>query len=185
MSRNEITNSVYESNRGRGWMDTAKDALSGPAGQMVVHFAKEMISRSAGNSQILSLNLTNLLILVFLKALIFSAGLIGAGNWSQYARARRDDVSFTIKPDEPQLFLGFLAAEGSGDDTCLHHAACSSTQLATEYVKAAKAIIKTAEMLDAELVNNLRYRELIQKTERAIADGMAGAPCDIIYHCQI
>lgn len=55
MSRNEITNSVYESNRGRGWMDTAKDALAGPAGQMVVHFAKEMISRSTGNSQVMNL----------------------------------------------------------------------------------------------------------------------------------
>lgn len=76
--------------------------------------------------QILSLNLTNLLILVFLKALIFSAGLIGAGNWGQYARGRRADsknfyfiiynqiwvinwnfitASFAIKPEEPQLFL--------------------------------------------------------------------------------
>lgn len=51
LSRNEFTNSVYET-KGRGWFDTAKDAMSGPAGQMVVHFAKEMISRSAGNSQV-------------------------------------------------------------------------------------------------------------------------------------
>lgn len=52
LSRNEITNSMYDSNKGRGWMATAKDALAGPAGQMVVHFAKEMISRSTGNSQV-------------------------------------------------------------------------------------------------------------------------------------
>lgn len=35
------------------WLDSAKNALSGPAGQMVVHMAKEMISRSTGNSQVL------------------------------------------------------------------------------------------------------------------------------------
>lgn len=70
------------------WLDTARNALSGPAGQIVVHVAKEMISRSTGNSQILSLNLTNLMILVLLKALIFAAGLIGAGNWGHYARSR-------------------------------------------------------------------------------------------------
>ncbi|KAJ6635753.1 hypothetical protein Bhyg_14339 [Pseudolycoriella hygida] len=184
-SRDENTNSLYESNKGRGWMDTAKNALAGPAGKMVVYFAKEMISRSSGNSQILSLNLTNLLILVFLKALIFSAGLIGAGNWGQYARGRRSETSFGIQPDEPQLFLGYLAAEGSGDDTCLHKAACSSPELATEYVKAAKAIIQTAEMLDGELTNDLHYKDLIQRTERAILEGMSGAPCDIIYHCRI
>lgn len=34
------------------WLQTARDALGGPAGEFVVHFAKEMISRSAGNSQV-------------------------------------------------------------------------------------------------------------------------------------
>lgn len=57
--------------------------------------------------------------------------------------------------------------------------------MATEYVKAAKAIIKTAEMLQAEVTNDLHYKELIQKTERAILEGISGAPCDIIYHCRI
>lgn len=46
--------------------------------------------------QILSLNLTNLLILVLLKALIFAAGLIGAGNWGQYARARNFDCKYQV-----------------------------------------------------------------------------------------
>lgn len=94
-------------------------------------------------------------------------------------------ASFTIRPEEPQLFLGYLAAEGSGDDTCLHKAACSSPELATEYIKAAKAILNTAETLDAEMINDLHYRDIIQKTERAILEGMSGAPCDIIYHCRI
>lgn len=35
------------------WLDTARNALSGPTGQIVVHMAKEMISRSTGNSQVL------------------------------------------------------------------------------------------------------------------------------------
>lgn len=34
------------------WLDSARTALSGPAGQIVVHMAKEMISRSTGNSQV-------------------------------------------------------------------------------------------------------------------------------------
>lgn len=70
------------------WMDTAKTMMQGPAGQVVVNIAKEVISRSVGGTQVLSLNLTNLLILLFLKAIIFAAGLIGAGSWNQYARGR-------------------------------------------------------------------------------------------------
>lgn len=37
------------------WLDSARNALSGPAGQIVVHMAKEMISRSTGNSQVILL----------------------------------------------------------------------------------------------------------------------------------
>lgn len=41
-----------EASGGSTWLDTARNALSGPAGQIVVHMAKEMISRSTGNSQV-------------------------------------------------------------------------------------------------------------------------------------
>lgn len=174
----------YERNTGRGWMDTAKNALSGPAGQIMVQFAKEMISRSAGNSQILSLNLSNLLILLLLKALIFSAGLIGAGNWNQYARGRAVDNSI-LSAEEPPLLIGYLAAEGSGDDSCLHRAACQSPGRANEYLKAAKALLKGAEMFDANLDYNAHYYGVIQKAERAVLDGMTGSPCEAIYHCRL
>lgn len=55
------TNNNYNQGSGGGtWLDTAKNALTGPAGQMVVHVAKEMISRSTGNSQVGNLNLFTL-----------------------------------------------------------------------------------------------------------------------------
>lgn len=41
------------------WLDSARSALSGPAGQIVVHVAKEMISRSTGNSQVCLTNDNN------------------------------------------------------------------------------------------------------------------------------
>lgn len=48
-----IDNNAYASQQvGESWLDTAKNALSGPTGQIVVHMAKEMISRSTGNSQV-------------------------------------------------------------------------------------------------------------------------------------
>lgn len=62
--QNEITETDYNrapaeyggsysgNNGGNTWLETARNALSGPAGQMVVHMAKEMISRSTGNSQV-------------------------------------------------------------------------------------------------------------------------------------
>lgn len=41
-----------ESGSGGGWLATATNALAAPAGQIAMHFAKEMISRSASNSQV-------------------------------------------------------------------------------------------------------------------------------------
>lgn len=43
---------IGNNNVGGSWLASARDALSGPAGQIVVHMAKEMISRSTGNSQV-------------------------------------------------------------------------------------------------------------------------------------
>lgn len=40
------------SNNNNGWLATATNALAAPAGQIAMHFAKEMISRSASNSQV-------------------------------------------------------------------------------------------------------------------------------------
>lgn len=37
---------------GRGFAESARDLIMSPAGQLAVSFAKEMISRSAGNSQV-------------------------------------------------------------------------------------------------------------------------------------
>lgn len=60
-----------------------------------------------------------------------------------------------IASDEPSLMLGFLAAEGSNQDSCLGKAACHSPKLANEYVKAAKAILKGAEMFESLVVDQL------------------------------
>lgn len=51
---------------GGGWWETARNALSGPAGQIIVSMAKEMISRSTGNSQVRAFRSEELLIEVIL-----------------------------------------------------------------------------------------------------------------------
>lgn len=62
-NRDKVNNAIESSGDringgGIGWWDTARHALSGPAGQIIVSMAKEMISRSTGNSQV-SMNIRN------------------------------------------------------------------------------------------------------------------------------
>ena len=40
-----------------------------------------------------------------------------------------------------QLFLGFLAAEGSGGDGCLYRAVCTEPERGAEYLKAGRALL--------------------------------------------
>lgn len=84
----EIVNNNIDRGWGQSFMQTAKNFASSPSGQLAMSMAKEFVARSAGGNQVLSLNLTSLLILVLLKSLIFATGLLGAGNWSQYGRGR-------------------------------------------------------------------------------------------------
>ncbi|XP_052890371.1 uncharacterized protein LOC128298641 [Anopheles moucheti] len=173
---------------GRGFTDSARDILASPAGQLAAYVAKEMISRSAGNSQVLSLNLTNLLILFLLKALIFAAGLIGAGNWSQYARGRSEEGAANggfLLPGEANLIVGYLAAEGSGQDGCLMRSACRAPRTADEYARAAHALMKGAEMFNPEIADNYNYKRLLASLDRAAMEGLQGAPCEMIYACHI
>lgn len=61
-----------------------------------------------GGSQVVSLNLTNLVVLVLLKALIFAAGSLGAGTWKG-GYGRSDDGDDKIITDEEMLlFLSYL-----------------------------------------------------------------------------
>lgn len=47
------TQSYDNASSSNSWLDSAKRLMAEPAGQIVVHVAKEVISRSTGNSQVL------------------------------------------------------------------------------------------------------------------------------------
>lgn len=136
----------------QGLMQSAKTFAASPAGQLAMSMAKEYIGRSYGGNQVLSLNLPSLLILVLLKALIFTTGLFGAGNFNQYGRGRVLEGSFSqdslVSNAEMQLYLGFLAAEGSSQDACLYRAACMAPEQSSEYLKAGRALLSGYGIFD-------------------------------------
>lgn len=49
---------------------------------------------------------------------------------------------------EMQLFLGFLAAEGSKNDGCLYRAVCMSPEHGAEYMKAGQALLEGFGVFD-------------------------------------
>nr|XP_012150691.1 PREDICTED: uncharacterized protein LOC100879551 [Megachile rotundata] len=57
--------------------DFGKETNKKHGGSMLMEIAKELVQRSSSSSQVLNLNLSNLLLLLVLKAVVFSAGYLG------------------------------------------------------------------------------------------------------------
>lgn len=95
------------------------------------------------------------MVIVLLKVLIFSAGLLGAGHWSSYGHgyarsaARLDSTyGLGITSGDDYLIMGFLAAQGAGQDDCLYAAACACPNAAYEYAKAGRALLGAINMFE-------------------------------------
>ncbi|KAH8267310.1 hypothetical protein KR018_005203 [Drosophila ironensis] len=173
------------------WLRNAQSMFGSPAGHVVIQVAKELLHRSAGNSQVLSLNLTNLLIIVLLKVLIFSAGLLGAGHWSSYgygygrgSTGRSDgSLGLGLNSGDDYMITGFLAAQGAGRDECLYAAACACPQSAYEYAKAGRALLGAIEVFEGVPLAKPRYSDLIVLMEKAAYDGFRGVACNTTQTC--
>ncbi|XP_012284878.1 uncharacterized protein LOC105702131 [Orussus abietinus] len=144
------------------------------SGSMLSEIAKELIQRSASSSQVLNLNLSNLLILLVLKAVVFSAGYIGNHGY----RARDLDEETMVSESEVALALGYLMG-----DTCLYRAACEAPQTAKEYLGAAEMMLQTLKLLPQSLPENDKYEKTLQEFRKAIEYGIRNQ-CPPEYTCK-
>ncbi|XP_039495762.1 uncharacterized protein LOC120454486 [Drosophila santomea] len=188
-SGEEFNAGVTSLERPLSWLRNANSMFGSPAGHVVIQVAKELLHRSAGNSQVLSLNLTNLLIIILLKVLIISAGMLGAGHWSGhgygYGRSagRSDNLGLGIASGDDYLITGFLAAQGAGRDECLYAASCACPTSAYEYAKAGRALMGAIEVFQGVPLEKPRYNDLIVLMERAAYDGFRGVACNTTQTC--
>ncbi len=109
----------------------------------LVTLASEILARASSTSEVLTLNLTNLLILIVLKALIFGFGLFSVGS-----SARSADETTITQSDLAggMCFMMFT----SGDEaklSCIQRTACEDPKTASEYATAAKMVYKVHKML--------------------------------------
>jgi len=119
------------------------------------------LARSHSTSEVLTLNLTNLLILVVLKAIIFGIGLFyfggvsfksghggGHGGWSRSDDGRSlksDKSSSYMSQSELLLMMTYVLGATEGNFDCLNRVACEDSKKAKEYLNAAKMVLKGAK----------------------------------------
>ena len=108
----------------------------------VVQQAMEFLARTSEarttTSEVLTLNLTNLLILLVLKALIFGFGLFSVGGTGRSAEG------VAVTPADMTGGMCFMMFMSGAEEklSCIERTACEDPYLATDYLTASKMIYK-------------------------------------------
>ena len=104
----------------------------------VVQQAMELMARASSTSEVLTLNLTNLLILLVLKALIFGFGLFSVGGTGRSAEG------VAVTPADMTGGMCFMMFMSGAEEklSCIERTACEDPYLATDYLTASKMIYK-------------------------------------------
>jgi len=148
----------------------------------LVSTAFEFLARASGTSEVLTLNLTNLLILLFLKAIIFGFGLFaGVGNgFGLGNNGRSADDSTTIKQSDLTGGMCFMMY-ASGDlekITCVQRSACEDPKTATDYLTAAKMWYKMHKLMKVVPFND-SYYSVMNAVQEAADHSLSGGDCTV------
>ncbi|XP_026277669.1 uncharacterized protein LOC113206014 [Frankliniella occidentalis] len=187
----EESNAVEESERG------GRGAGAGRA--VLAEMARELLSRSATSSQVLSLNLTNLVILLVLKAIIFGAGHMGVGWAGKSSRGGESaGPAPLVTEQEALLLLGFLMGGQGGPHgphgphsdridrdgyRCLNRVACQEPEAANSYARAGILLSNGAKLLNGMIPYDPKYDHIVEGLVDAVEYGRRGERCDLRYSC--
>ncbi|XP_030023755.2 uncharacterized protein LOC115442741 isoform X2 [Manduca sexta] len=169
------------------FLESANNFFSSTGGQVVTSIAKDFIARSTGSSQVLSLNLTNLVILIVLKALILAAGFFGAGAWKgghHYGRSLEDNKNASyISEDEILLYLSYLAGQQNKNYDCLYLLSCQRPEQAAMYSSGAELLLQGTKLFHGNNIDLEPYEDVAAGIKQAAAWGEQRLPCDTRYRC--
>ncbi|XP_043285638.1 uncharacterized protein [Venturia canescens] len=143
-------------------------------GSMLAEIAKELVQRSTSSSQVLNLNLSNLLLLLVLKAVVFGASYIG----NQENRGRELNEENVVSEGEVALALGYMIG-----DTCLYRAACEVPNTAKEYLGAVEMIVQTMKLIPQYAQLDKSYEKTLTDFKKAIDHG-TNNQCPPEYTCK-
>merc|ERR1711868_360166 len=121
--------------------------------------ALEVVSRASTSSEVLSLNLTNLIILIALKVAIIVFGLVSGGG----VTGRSNEEQTAVTPSDLTGGMCFLLYTSGDEDklSCMARAACESPVAADNYLAAAKMWYKMHKLIQA-VPFNTKYTAIME-----------------------
>lgn len=117
-----------------------------PILEMTKTYLRDQMTQARTSSQVLTLNLTNLIILIIIKVIILGFGFVG--SFGSFGR-RSSEESFPVPLiDKTDMMMALSYALGSSTDdfNCLNRMACEEPEAAHRYMTASKILLKTAKL---------------------------------------
>ncbi|XP_022172860.1 uncharacterized protein LOC111035523 [Myzus persicae] len=159
---------------------------------VLMGIAKTLIGgkTAAASGQSLSLNMSNLVLMLVLRGLIWGVSYMQNGGGVK--EARNEDSTSTavgglfqdmVTETDVMLFLGYLVADESGRHECLNRVACEQPERAESYLRTAEMVWKTAKMFDGVIPLDPKYEKTLIRLQEAIENGMAVGDCESKYKC--
>lgn len=142
----------------------------------VVQQAMELMARASSTSEVLTLNLTNLLILLVLKALIFGFGLFSVGGTGRSAEG------VAVTPADMTGGMCFMMFMSGAEEklSCIERTACEDPYLATDYLTASKMIYKGYKIVGMHIAD--KYATVMNAVNDALEHGKTGGDCSARYN---
>jgi len=156
---------------------------SGSGANPMLNTAIEFIARASSTSEVLTLNLTNLLILLVLKALIFGFGLFSVGGVGGVGRSA-DEVAepFITQADMTGGMCFLMYTSGAEEKLeCLQRTSCEEPYLAGKYLTAAKMWYKMHKYLKSVIPFDEKYAKIMYGVKEASDFGKTGDDCSKKY----
>ena len=140
----------------------------------LIELATELMARASSTSEVLTLNLTNLLILIVLKAIIFGFGLFSVGS-----SARSSDSQTSLSQSDLSGGMCFIMYTSGAEEklSCIQRTACEDPKTASEYATAAKMAYKVQTLLGVNFSS--KYETVLNALEDAKSHSLQGGDCAI------
>merc|ERR1711936_53128 len=143
--------------------------------------AVEVLARATTSSEVLSLNLTALIILGILKAAVIAFGLTGGSLITNRSFQGRSAQAAPVGLSSSDMtgglcFLLFTSGGDSDKISCIQRSACESPESARDLLSAAKMWKKMHAIINAVPYSD-KYTELVEAVYSAVRVGEEGDSC--------
>ena len=142
----------------------------------LLELTSELLARASSTSEVLTLNLTNLIILILLKGIIFGMGIFSVG--SVFSARSAQETSIVSKSDLSGGMCFILYASGAEEKlSCIQRTACEDPKTASEYATAAKLVHKVHNMVGVNFSS--KYETVLNALEDAKSHSLRGGDCNV------